>query len=160
VAVIPAAGENIREPSPGTQGPTVIYATTTLKCRNGDSHEISTGTDKGSCTVTPGKKAECLDAPGGGGASATCEAGCVSTSGPASCTTKSASLETPPGSPKPPAPRGKPGVAVIPPAGKSIVDRGSILDSGPGFGSQGPAAATGAPLSPGRGSAPPPGQIK
>jgi hypothetical protein len=34
-----------------------------------------------------------------------------------------------------------------------------LLDAGPGLGTQGP-AATGAPLSPGRGSAPPPGQIK
>jgi hypothetical protein len=47
---------------------------------------------------------------------------------------------------------GKPGVAIIPPVG------GSILDPGSGLGTQGP-AATGAPLSTGRGSAPPPGRI-
>jgi hypothetical protein len=36
---------------------------------------------------------------------------------------------------------------------------GNILDGGPGLGTQGP-AATGAPLSTGRGSAPPAGMIK
>jgi hypothetical protein len=51
-----------------------------------------------------------------------------------------------------PGSRGKRGLAVIPPVG------GGILDSGPGFDTQGP-AATGAPLSTGRGSAPPPGKI-
>jgi hypothetical protein len=35
---------------------------------------------------------------------------------------------------------------------------GGILDGGSGFGSQGP-AATGSPLSPGRGTAPPPGRV-
>jgi hypothetical protein len=46
-----------------------------------------------------------------------------------------------------PGSRGKPGIAVIPAVG------GSILDSGPGFGAQGP-AATGVPTS--GGAAPPP----
>jgi hypothetical protein len=52
-------------------------------------------------------------------------------------------------------PRCTPGVTCIPPVG------GGLLDLGPGgFGTRGPAAATGAPLSTGRGSSPPPGQIK
>jgi hypothetical protein len=56
------------------------------------------------------------------------------------------------GQPSGPRPRGEPGVAVIPPVG------GGILDPGSGFGTPNP-AATGAPLSTGRGSAPPPGKI-
>jgi hypothetical protein len=56
------------------------------------------------------------------------------------------------GPPSGPQPRGKPGVAVIPPVG------GGILDGGPGSGTPGP-ASTGAPLSTGRGSAPSPGKI-
>jgi hypothetical protein len=131
-----------------------VYATTTLKCK-GENHEVSTGTNGGHCIVEQGKSVVCNDGPKNR-AGATCASGCSDTDGAGSCKTASTNMGTPP---KPPRPRGKPGVAVIPPAGKSIVDRGGILDSGPGFGSQGP-AATGAPLSTGRGSAPPPGQIK
>jgi hypothetical protein len=46
-----------------------------------------------------------------------------------------------------------------PPRKPPVMTGGNILDGGSGFGTQGP-ASTGAPLSPGRGSAPPPGQIK
>jgi hypothetical protein len=155
VASIPTAGGSVLDPG---RGPTVtsVYASTTLECKNGDKYQVSTGSGHAdaNCKPVQGKAAACTDGHGNE-ASANCETGCQTTAGSGSCKSVSASLGTPP---RPPQPRGKPGIAVIPPAGKNIVDRGGILDSGPGFGSQGP-AATGAPLSTGRGSAPPPGKI-
>jgi hypothetical protein len=132
-----------------------VYATTTLKCGN-TQYEVSTGTKGGNCThgTDAAGKPNVTCGDGGNTTKANCTTGCGDSEGAGSCTVKDRTAGPPSG----PRPRGKPGVAVIPPAGKNVVDRGSILDSGPGFGSQGP-AATGAPLSTGRGSAPPPGKI-
>jgi hypothetical protein len=124
-----------------------VYATTTIECGS-KKYEVSTGNKSGTCLpATDGKSVTCDDKKNSY-ASANCSTGCGGTSGSGSCTVKDRTAGPPSG----PRPRGKPGVAVIPPVG------GSILDSGPGFGNQGP-AVTGAPLSTGRGSAPPPGKI-
>jgi hypothetical protein len=112
-------------------------ATTTLKCGN-DKYEVSTGTKGGSCSVDhKAQTVECKDGTKNT-AGATCSHGCLSTTGAGSCTMPKDRTAGPPSEPRP---RGKPGIAVIPPVG------GSILDREPGFGTQGPGGA-GSPLAP------------
>jgi hypothetical protein len=81
---------------PGTGGPTVVFATTTLEC-GGKRYEVSTGTNTGWCTVTVvnGKPSgvNCGDAtsPTSGSqneASANCDKGCGASGGAGSCTIK------------------------------------------------------------------------
>ena len=73
-------------------GPTVVYATTSVKCGS-TIYEVSTGTSGGGCSVTrvpgqPTQGANCVD--GGNAAEANCTTGCGTTSGSGSCTIKSA----------------------------------------------------------------------
>ena len=81
--------------SPGGGSPTVVYATTSIKCGN-TIYEVSTGNNAGNCSVAgpengPRNSAGCNDAPSGGnGASANCQTGCGATTGSGSCTIKSA----------------------------------------------------------------------
>jgi hypothetical protein len=81
--------------SPVGGSPTVVYATTSIKCGN-TIYEVSTGNNAGNCSVAgpengPRESAGCNDAPSGGNsASANCQTGCGATTGSGSCTTKSA----------------------------------------------------------------------
>ena len=81
--------------SPGGGAPTVVYATTSIKCGN-TVYEVSTGNNAGNCSVAgpedgPRDSAGCNDAPSGGNtASANCQTGCGATTGSGSCTIKSA----------------------------------------------------------------------
>jgi hypothetical protein len=80
--------------SPIGGSPTVVYATTSIKCGN-TVYEVSTGNNAGNCSVAgpengPRNSAGCNDAPGGGNtASANCQTGCGATTGSGSCTIKS-----------------------------------------------------------------------
>jgi hypothetical protein len=81
--------------SPVGGAPTVVYATTSIKCGN-TIYEVSTGNNAGNCSVAgpengPRESAGCNDAPSGGNsASANCQTGCGATTGSGSCTIKSA----------------------------------------------------------------------
>ena len=80
--------------SPLGGSPTVVYATSSIKCGN-TVYEVSTGNNAGRCSVGgpangPRNTVGCNDAAGGNEASATCEHGCGATSGSGSCTIKSA----------------------------------------------------------------------
>jgi hypothetical protein len=81
--------------SPVGGSPTVVYATTSIKCGN-TIYEVSTGNNAGNCSVAgpengPRESAGCNDAPSGGNsASANCQTGCGATTGSGSCTIKSA----------------------------------------------------------------------
>jgi hypothetical protein len=81
--------------SPVGGSPTVVYATTSIKCGS-TIYEVSTGNNAGNCSVAgpengPRESAGCNDAPSGGNsASANCQTGCGATTGSGSCTIKSA----------------------------------------------------------------------
>jgi hypothetical protein len=142
VGGVPARGGVLDGGRGGSTGG-VAYATITLECSGGRKYEVSTGTKTGECRNNGNGTASCTDTGGKNSSQAQCNAGCTSSSGAGSCTMK-AQYDPPP---KPPKRRPETGV----------LTGGGILDGGSGLGTQGP-AATGTPLSPGRGS-PPPGKI-
>ena len=80
---------NTVTPNPG---PTVVYATTSIKCGS-TIYEVSTGTKGGNCSVvvpqgSQANSASCGDGNNKSGAS--CAEGCDASSGSGSCTIKSA----------------------------------------------------------------------
>lgn len=80
---------NAVTPNPG---PTVVYATTSIKCGS-TIYEVSTGTKGGNCSVAvpeggQANSAGCVDGDNKSGA--TCAEGCGASSGSGSCTIKSA----------------------------------------------------------------------